>query len=479
VLISGIIGFALGWWCDALSFRLRPAQPYAKGWHAALFFIVLFAVVILAAGQSFDWFPAGFYKLKGFLLSARMLALVGGFILGFWSRRRREKITARGHEFYAALLGTEQQKSSWVLQSAVAIFGVLAVILALKPDLLDQIETIKAGQVEAKFATVSTTTREAALTLSDLTKQVTVEQWIDFNLRFGPREDALEFDHSEIKDLRKDIRNKLFDNYVKPLAILLGCLKVAGRLDEVKSGDRLTTLAVSLRNGILYDEYDSDDAAILDKWQKLFDLMSDEIVELSKRVEDEVPQSIQRRCKKYDRKTIKDISKPQTPQAEEATPEAELTIKSIRETAKNKETVTRKNVNDLLPLIHKALAKLKEAAQERTYKLSYIDPYVVAAISDLVALTLGLNEKANFLAQVKDKYPTEPEFIQPGLINLYYQMTDAKVKVQTSWPPDDTIAELGQAMNGANFFIAQSRQKMKETTSLLIGGIKYFAVKKL
>ena len=96
-----------------------------------------------------------------------------------------------------------------------------------------------------------------------------------------------------------------------------------------------------------------------------------------------------------------------------------------------------------------------------------------------MALTLGLNEKANFLAQVKDKYPTEPEFIQPGLINLYYQMTEAKVKVQTSWPPDDTIAELGQAMNGANFFIAQSRQKMKETTSLLIGGIKYFAVKKL
>jgi hypothetical protein len=168
VLISGIIGFALGWWCDALFFRSRPTRPYAKGRHAALFSIVLSAVVILAAGQSFDWFPAGFYKLKGFLLSVRVLALAGGFILGLWSSRHRGKITARGHEFYAALIGTEQQKSSWVLQSAVAIFGVFAVILALKPDLLDQIETIKAGQVEAKFATVSTTTREATLTLSDL-----------------------------------------------------------------------------------------------------------------------------------------------------------------------------------------------------------------------------------------------------------------------------------------------------------------------
>jgi hypothetical protein len=240
----------------------------------------------------------------------------------------------------------------------------------LKPDLLDQIETIKAGQVEAKFATVSTTTREVGLSnLSDLTRQVTVEQWIDFNLHSGPREDALDFDNSKIKDLRKDIRNLLFDNYVRPLAILLGCLKVAGRLDEVRSSDRLATLAVSLRNGILYDEDGAAGIVDRDTWGKLIDMMNDEIVELNDRIEREVPRSIRRRCKKYDQQV-----RQHNTQASE--PETELTMQSIRDVTSKKE----KHLNSLLDWIPRARDKLKEATEERAYKLSYIDPYVVAAI---------------------------------------------------------------------------------------------------
>jgi hypothetical protein len=52
-------------------------------------------------------------------------------------------------------------------------------------------------------------------------------------------------------------------------------------------------------------------------------------------------------------------------------------------------------------MVRRAVEKLQASPAERQYRLSFLDPYFVAAVSDLVALTLGQTEKASFLVQVK------------------------------------------------------------------------------
>jgi hypothetical protein len=110
-------------------------------------------------------------------------------------------------------------------------------------------------------------------------------------------------------------------------------------------------------------------------------------------------------------------------------------------------------------LVRKAVEKLKVSGNEKQYALSFIDPYVSAAIGDMIALTLGHDEKAKYLMRIKPKYPKEKELIQPGIINLYYQLSDAKVKGDTFWPLDEEVEELDLAWDGAEHIITQSRQK--------------------
>jgi hypothetical protein len=48
--------------------------------------------------------------------------------------------------------------------------------------------------------------------------------------------------------------------------------------------------------------------------------------------------------------------------------------------------------------------------------------------------------------------------MQPGFINLYFQLADTKVQSEANWPFQETLNELGRAMRGANFFIAESER---------------------
>jgi hypothetical protein len=457
-VLWGTVGACLGWWAELLFCRAwHPLQTHGRIVRAS-FWVVLVVVVFLAAGQFFDLLPTGVYKIKGFLLSPSVLALTGGFVAGFWASRNRDGIGKGSRGFFKALLGTKK-KSPWALQSVVAIVALSAVILMLKPDLLEHLESFKAGDVEAKFSSVSTTTREVArMSLSDISREVTVGQWIDFKKNFlsGAREDALEYDGSSIQGLRKDIRNLLFTHYVEPLAILLGCLKKDDRLDEVRRRDDLIALAITFRNAILFEEHGV--AGIFDSshWENLIDLMNEEIKKLSDMVEDQIPPSIREQCRKYGKKTTQGEST-----------EWEATIVSIRELIERKGGLAARKSEHLKKLLEwtsAAIDKLKSSVEEANYKLSYIDPYVVSAVSDFVALTLGHNEKANFLTEVKDKYPREMKFIQPGIINLYYQLSDAKVKAEAAWPLDEKIAELDYAMKGADLMVVQSRQRLKETS---------------
>jgi hypothetical protein len=313
MLLWTVYGILLGWIADVLfcTAPSRAAQVFRPPAQAtglqttarAALCVLAIAAILLAAAQTFDWLPAWFYELKGFLLSVEMQTLIVAFLAGWWASHNRHHIAARTREFYRALLGTGG-KSPWALQSIAAIVVLSGLVLVLKPDLLDKIESIKAGQVEAKFSIVSTVTRESArASLNEVAKDITIGQWIDFKAKFrqGAREDVLYLDKSKIGSLRKEIRNRLFEHYIEPITILLACLEKDRRLDEIAKSEKLTAMAISLRNAIIHEAKDTESVGISDKatWTGIVDLMNQEIVELSHAIEIQIPPETQATCEKY------------------------------------------------------------------------------------------------------------------------------------------------------------------------------------
>src|SRR5207253_1208777 len=125
-------------------------------------------------------------------------------------------IGVRSHDFYNALLGVGG--SAWALQSAVAVLALLAVVLAVRPDLLERLQSFKAGELEARFSDVSGATREAAhFGVSDISREVSIKQWIYFEESFmkgSARQKALILDKSDVKTPRLSIRNEMFPKYI-------------------------------------------------------------------------------------------------------------------------------------------------------------------------------------------------------------------------------------------------------------------------
>jgi len=464
-LAWAITGAVVGWWLDVLFFHRRGAplldDPGNRSLARGTFYIASAIIIVCAAGQYFSWFPAGFYELKGFLLGDQVIGLIAGVAAGWWASHFRDNILRRADGLYNALV-SPQGHSSWALQSAVAIVALLLIVLAIKPDLLDHIESLKAGELEAKFSSVSTSTNDVArLALADINQDVSIFGLIDFKKNFlsGARGDALEFDHSAIKLPRMEIRNILFD-YIEPAIVLLACINKNDLTDEVKQSRHLMTLALGFRNMVLR-EHDDGSMGIVGAadWEKLIRMLDDEIANLSAFLDERVPDDEQKKCEKYD---VKETEEPGAAGSESRKPSSILTIRAFVRNWELMCSERRKDVKILTWLGSEAIAGLKGSAEEAAYKLSYIDPYITGVLAEFIGLEFGTNEKANFLTLVQDKYPTDVKFVQPGIINLYYQLTDAKVKVAKPWPLDEKIAEIDFAMRGADYMIHEARRRIRQ-----------------
>jgi hypothetical protein len=424
--------------------RLTQAEtPTAEAGQAErrplpIFAFVVAALLILLLVIEPSWLvecpcvTGPFYAFKALLLSPRVLALLFGTVIGFWASRYREAIGARSGDFYEAFLGSET-KSSWALQSMVAIVALLLMVLAIKPDLLERLESFKAGEVEAKFAGVSSATREVSTITNELAKDMTLGQWAEFKEKYldgSARDAALEFDNSEIKADRKAIRNILFLNYVVPLTHMLNCLDDDRRIEQMRRNPDFVRMALNFRNMILEakDGNGMGPAFTADGWESLLGLANQQIISADKTIKKDISGYIVTdKCKK-----IAGIAAGRTTPAEDA--------KTLSET------------------VNRAAGVLKNLTNERAYRLSFFDPYFIAAVSDLLALTLGQAEKATFLMQVKAMYPKEMAFIQPGIISVYYYLSDSKLKDESPWPLEETLDELRFAMDGADYIVAETRK---------------------
>jgi hypothetical protein len=133
-------------------------------------------------------------------------------------------------------------------------------------------------------------------------------------------------------------------------------------------------------------------------------------------------------------------------------------ISEVKTDAKRMTLRSMTNARVLQAKVDHATTALKKLPDEKDYRLSFLDPYFIAAVSDLLALNFGHAEKAAFLMQVKAMYPKEITFIQPGIISVYYYLSDSKLKDESPWPLEETLEELRFAMAGADHMIRSSRE---------------------
>jgi hypothetical protein len=265
-LIQMLIGTGFGWWAATL-FKARgdaasdgPANDDSvqsiRAWKFCIFFVSAAVVIAVSFASFLDrlWSPV--YIVESFLLSPSMLALTSGFAIGLWANICRRGIAKRLDDFYDAFLGSGES-SSWALQSLVVVGGLLIVLLLFRPELVRRLDSFKAGEVEAKFANISETTREATRVNFDLGKVVGIKNWVyfpEYYLSGSARDDALKFDGSKIQEERKKIRDLLFNDYIMPSAILLNCMQRDDQTSVLRQDDELVLLIHKIRIRVLSED---------------------------------------------------------------------------------------------------------------------------------------------------------------------------------------------------------------------------------
>ncbi|HEY6258132.1 MAG TPA: hypothetical protein VIY51_20305 [Xanthobacteraceae bacterium] len=459
-LVWILLGLGFGWWLERLYPR-RPVRSPEGGSpdgigpsaQSYLWFFVLLPVVFATAfARYFDYLPSVFYSLESFLLSPAALGLLIGCAAGLWMCRHRQTIAARSADFYQAMLGTEQQQSSWTLQLIAAAIVLLGIAMAVWPDLLGRIEFFKAGEIEAKFSNTSDATRDSASVSFEVGREMTVSQWIHFPRDYlgdSPRNQALELDNTdkEIKATRIEIRDILFNNYVMPIAILLNCLQEDDRIELLKKDQEFALMTVALRSRILSDN-DTGESFTESDWRYLLGLIDKQIARLLELIDRDLPQSVRSRCEELDSMLIRDLR-------------VNLHVYEFGDVFREFFDSAR-----LAAAVGRATTRLRAiTTTDDAGKPAFIDAYFTSAVADLVALVFGHNEKAKFLMRIKKRYPMETDYIQPGIINIYYQLSDAKLKSDALWPLDEEIEELVRAFDGAEFIVEAMRQKKAKASS--------------
>ncbi len=104
--------------------------------------------------------------------------------------------------------------------------------------------------------------------------------------------------------------------------------------------------------------------------------------------------------------------------------------------------------------------------------LMVMDSYLAGAIGDLIALISGQpKDKAVFLTTMLDNFPHADDFITPGIINIFYNVSDARVRSPGSWPLQQSLYDLNYAIHGIDVYLqkAADRVEPKQTGSSASG----------
>ena len=395
-------GVVWGWFFrKLLAISAFDHEPTWPAWLESLSIKWLFLIIVGAFGVIIGWLDSGVFapapvsELVLFFSNPRLVGLIAGCILGGWLWANSTSVRTRISQCFEAFLG-QSGGSSWALQAIAGIFGLVALLLVLNPDLLDRVESFRAGEVEAKFAS-SSSTREStrASLVSDYSRETKIEQWRRFfeflNQNASPIATALAAAEVEAPPATAmgevpllaaaALRHEMFKGFIQPTADALICFKELEELDRFSRSPALISLTVSWRSFLL---------SLAERRPGDKEKMQRDLREILM-TQREVTKSI-----------IVEISK-RTSDFNSDTPTCTIAIDELSDLD---------NANPAASAF--GFVQRYMSARGPKSSMNGVDPYVVGAMADLLALTSGQTAKAGFLMRIIDRYDAAGMKDHPG-----------------------------------------------------------------
>jgi hypothetical protein len=428
-----------------------PVRPFSKPVAAILdfvfFLIALSFLIWLAVYTDNALLPNAMISVKSIFLGVRFQALALGFFVSIFAFRQRLRLESILRRLGNAIVGDEEN-TAWALQSAVAILVVLIVVFAFRPDFFEYLRSLKVGGLEATFADRSSiTVREASLHLTDLKEQLTLEEYKGFRQKFldpnSARGQARElFSQTKIEEKTGEITARFFDLYVDPIIVSLTCLNKKRALATAVHDYDLVAYSAAWENFLLTLHADTTTFS-----QEVIRSFLEQLRSLSlavaKRANKIAPECMSKEAENALKIALEN---------EQATPEA----KALVEIQASVEMDI--DANAIARRYRDAANILKEQGRDKPeiFALTILEPYLTGAAADLIALISGHREKAEFLTKMLDKFPHSDELVTPGIVNVFYQVTDARLNSPSSWPLELTLSDLDYAIQGADLMMSRS-----------------------
>ena len=389
-----------------------------------LVFVVLFALVLIVVGSVTDHAGVGQFllQLKALVAGSRVQSVFCGILLGFLIGQQRVTIAKGGRRLGRAVVG-DSQNTAWALQGVVGIGLLAAIVFALKPDLLQYLKSLKLGEFEATFADRAPTAslREAHLNLKDFREQIAFHQYEKFKEKFllsnTSRGWARALLNSSIQPQTNAITEKLA-GYVDPVIGALLCLRKAHAVRSASKDWQLAAYAVAWEDFLLKLHADNSVADMSNVQAFLMQLTmhANGFVEHVK--------SLTQGC------SAQTIDQPHLED------DAKVIADKYADAAKT--------------------MKDQQHGEPEILVVVAIDSYFTGAVSDLIALISGDREKTDFLIKMTKDFPLSEQLISPGIINLFYQATDAWLNTAGPIAVEDARANIEYATTGASMMMSLS-----------------------
>jgi hypothetical protein len=486
------LGALLGWMIFASWRMIWLSLPNAirlrRSRRNDFLLLLLIPIAVLAA-----WFamaidnaslPMGFLVLRSFFLGGRFQAIIIGFISGALANARRDLLVRGMRQFYASAIG-DAGKTAWAFQGAIALMLVALVVFAIRPDFLDYLQSLKVGDVEATFAERSTAAsiKEADLHLDDLRAEITLLEYA----RFGPdyiysesaRGQARKlFGPGKLEDEAGPIAELLMSGYFHPIIVSVVCLNEVHEIGSVSHDKDIASFVYALEH-LLLSMHDigtlSDDLTLAansketrtERIKIYLARMRNSGLAVARRVKDIAEYCVDRDMgplRGFREPKQKDNPSAEKPKASDCTLPYDISLISFLDTQSgniaDKDSPDIKRDADCIEKHYDAALQVLQSQSDDKppiISLMVTDAYLVGATADLIALISGQQkDKAIFLTRMLDQFPHQDRFVTPGIINIFHEVSDARVRTLGSWSLQQTLVDLNYALHGAELLVSRS-----------------------
>lgn len=495
-----LFGLFLGWAVLANGRLVWPLLPASftfapEQWAKLKLLLLLIATLLsvwitLAVDQGTT--PQGVLVLRSFFLTTRFELFVIGFLLGALininqsalRRTLRDLFLRQGDanhqpdEAGGAAATTEDSRWSWGFQGAVALIIVVLVLVIVRPEIFSYVRSFKFAGVEATFSERSAAViKEADLHVEDLRESLTLEEYKNFYRDYiypeSPRGLARTlFGPKNLLDHSTPIAELLMIGCFRPVVASIACLNETHELGSVAQNAQLASFVYGLEHTL----FNIHGTGTLSETPKLAvpeenDLAKKKIQndrrELIKRVLTRLRDSGLAVAQQVAKVAASCVEKDEAPwkgkpPLKEPLLKYNVPLKLFLDNhSAPKDDEIGQDVEFIDEHYEQAFGILKDKGNDKPpiIALMVTDAYLIGATADLIALISGQQkDKAIFLTNMLDQFPHSDEFVTPGIINVFYQLSDARVRTLGSWSLQQILTDLNYSLHGSDVLLSRSAE---------------------